>query len=243
MIKKILFIIFVFAIGIAGGIFSSNLILPKILESSFLGIDSRYLAKMSSGPVTITEKKEITVQENTALQDSIKKIEKSIVGIMSKTKTGQTIYGSGLVLTSDGIIITLSDLIPKGGEFVFYLNGKAQGYQILKRDENKNLVLLKFSGNNFQPCGFADFSKLSSGERVFLAGINIARSKESAFANEGIIRFFDEENIKTNILEEISSKGSALFNIKGELLGLNIIDKEGRIEAMPITFIREFTGF
>lgn len=243
MIKKILVIVFVFLVGMSGGIFSSSFILPRILENSFLGFDYQYLKRMSSGPINFTEKKEITVQENVALQDSIKKVEKSIVGISSKTKTGQTIYGSGLVLTSDGMAVALSSLVPKEGESTFYINGNAQNYQILRRDENKNLILLKFEENSLQPCGFADFKEINLGERIFLAGINVVDSKDSIFVNEGIIRFFNEDKINTNISEGLSSKGSALFNIRGELLGLNTVDKEARIETIPITFIREFAGF
>jgi len=34
-----------------------------------------------------------------------------------------------------------------------------------------------------------------------------------------------------------------LFNIKGELVGLNTVDSEGKISAIPVNKIREFIGF
>ncbi|GAI52448.1 unnamed protein product, partial [marine sediment metagenome] len=58
-----------------------------------------------------------------------------------------------------------------------------------------------------------------------------------------IVKFFAGDYIRTNIFEKNTLSGSALFNIKGELLGLNTIDSEGKVTAIPITTIRAFTNF
>jgi len=240
--KRILKIAFIFAIGMAGGIFSSQVILPYFFKDTFLSFDSQYLAKLASGPIYLTEKKDITVQENTALQDSIEKVKKSIIGIKTTTKSGKTIYGSGLALTSDGLIVTFSDVIPRGGEFVFYVEGRAQEYQILKRDESKNLVLVKLGDNNLVPCGFADIDGLELGQRVFLLGAVFENGNMLNEANQGIVKIFTEDYIKTNILESSYFAGSGLFDIKGEVLGLNMIGENGKVTALPISFIRNFAG-
>jgi len=49
--------------------------------------------------------------------------------------------------------------------------------------------------------------------------------------------------IQTNIIEDKNLQGSSLFNIEGQLVGLNTIDKEGKITAISIKEIREFIGF
>ena len=61
--------------------------------------------------------------------------------------------------------------------------------------------------------------------------------------NQGIVKFFTRNYIRTNIFEKYTLKGSSLFNISGELLGLNTIDSEGKVTAIPITEIRDFIGF
>ena len=61
--------------------------------------------------------------------------------------------------------------------------------------------------------------------------------------NQGIVKLFTKDYIRTNILEKTVLKGSPLFNISGELLGLNTIDSEGKVTAISITEIRDFIGF
>ena len=61
--------------------------------------------------------------------------------------------------------------------------------------------------------------------------------------NQGIVKFFTPDYIRTSIFEKNTLSGSALFNIKGELLGLNTVDSEGKVTAIPITKIRDFIGY
>ena len=242
MKKRIFNIIFLFLVGIAGGIFANQILLPYLIEDSLLGISSANLAKITSGPVYLTENKKITVQENIALQESISKIENSIVGIRSALGN-EIIYGSGIVLTNDGLMVALSDIVPKGGEFIFYANGKAAGYRILKRDEKNKLILIKLEQDNLKSTGFADLSQVKIGERVFLFGVGFDSSGRFNLVNEGILRFIKKDSLGTNIFEEPGLSGSGLFNIKGELLGLNKINKDGRVEAIPVNIIKDFAGF
>ena len=242
MTKRVLTIISIFLIGIAGGLFAGQVLSPYLSKDSFLGMDSAYFARMTAGPVYITENKEVTVQENVVLQDSAEKIKNAIVGIKS-TFGGKTIYGSGIVVTTDGLMVTLSEIVPRGGNFVFYVDGKIPSYKILKRDQKNNLALLKVDAIDLKTTGFADLEELRTGQRVFLAGIMFKDNNKVNLINEGIIRFVKNDSISTNIFEDQSLRGSSLFNIKGELLGLNTINKEGRVETIPISAIRSLTGF
>jgi len=238
MIKRIIKIISIFAVGMVGGIFSSQIVMSRLLDMNY---DS--LLKTVAGPIYFTEKKEITVQENTALQDSIDKVKESIIGVRTKTKEGKIIYGSGFILTQDGLVITLSSLIPKGQDFAFFVGDKAQDYQILKRDSNNNLALIKIGKEGLEPCAFADLDKLKIGQRVFLLGAVFGEKDILEQANQGIVKIFSQDKIETNIFEDNNSAGSALFNIDGELLGLNTINEEGRVVAIPVNTIRNFAGF
>ena len=152
--------------------------------------------------------------------------------------------GSGLIITSDGLIITLAELIPRGESFAFFIDGQTPKYQILKRDIKNNLALVKIEGTDFQTCSFADFKKTRLRERIFLIGaVSQGGNSFLKLVNEGIIKFFNDEYIETNIFEKYTLSGSPLFNIEGELLGLNTIDAEGKVFSIPITKIRAFIGF
>ena len=236
MIKNILKIIAIFIISIVGGIFADQILCPYFIERPLF-----YKYRLEQAPTYINETKEITIQENTALQDAIGGVKNKVVGIRSKTKAGKIIEGSGLIVTNDGLVLTLEGLSPQGAtEITIFLDGKKLTPKVLQR--KNGLVLLKVDENNLSPAAFADFEKIKLGERVFLLGIILNKDQAGNIVNEGIIRTFDEKNIQTNISEK-NIEGSPLFNIEGQLVGLNTLDKEGRVVAISIKTIREFLGF
>jgi len=224
MLKNIFKIVLVFILGILGGFFANQIGRPD--NTSF----------------SVVETRETTIQENTALQDAVEKIKKSIVAIKTETKEGKIITGSGLVVTNDGLIITLSDIIPRKGNYIFFVDGQTPDWQILKRDEEKNLALVKIEQDNLNTVAFSDFNQIRLGQRVFLLGIIFNQNERLETVNEGIIKFFNSDHLRTNIFEKNILAGSALFDIEGKLLGLNTIDSEGKVTAIPITKIRSFLG-
>ena len=229
MVNNVFKIVAVFVIGFCGGLFASQFSWPEYQTASI------------SAP--IIESREVFIQENTALQDHVKKTEKAIVGIKTKTKTGETISGSGLVVTTDGLVITLAEIIPLKGNYIFFIDGKTPDWKILKRDTKNNLALIKLDLSDLTTVGFSDFEKLRLGERVFLNGIFFDNNKPLSIVNEGVVKFFTDKGIETNMTEKKALMGSALFDIKGELLGLNTIDDEERVTAIPINKIKDFLGY
>jgi len=163
--------------------------------------------------------------------------------VKAETKTGKILEGSGLIVSSDGLIVTLADLVPLGSDITFFWEGKSPSFQILKRDLKENLALIKIEETNLPTTGFADLERIKLGERVFLVGVIFEKGKVPKKAvNEGIVKTFDGNSIETNIFEKSTFSGSPLFNIEGNALGLNIIDKEGKVSAIPISKIKSFIG-
>lgn len=238
MLKNILKALIIFIIGIAGGIFADQIFWPYFVERPLF-----YQYRLEQSPVYVTERKEVTVQENVALRNAIEKVEKVVVALRTKTKAGKVIEGSGLVVTSDGLVVTLADLVPADSNFSFFWEGKSLSFQILKRDLQANLALIKIGETNLPTTGFANLEKIRLGERVFLVGIIFERGNPQRIVNEGIIKSLDENLIKTNIFEKTTLAGSPLFNIEGNVLGLNTIDKEGKVITIPISKIKKFIGF
>ena len=238
MSKNILKILAIFFIGIVGGIFADQILWPYFVERPLF-----YEYRLEKAPVYVTERKEITVTENVALTNSIEKVEKVVVGVRTETKAGKILEGSGLILTSDGLMVTLAELVPYGSEFIFFVDGKSTPYQILKRDLKENLALVKIEKTSLPTVSFANFEKIKLGERVFLIGMILKEEISQKVVNEGIVKSFNQDFIETNIFEKNILKGSPLFNIEGEVLGLNTIDLEGKVIAIPISKIKQFAGF
>ncbi|MEK9135084.1 MAG: trypsin-like peptidase domain-containing protein [Patescibacteria group bacterium] len=218
MLNNIFKILIIFILGMGGG----ALVFYQLQYQS------------EPGPVYIIEKKEIIIQENTALENAVEKTKKTVINIRAKLESGEILEGSGLIVTSDGLAVTLNSLIPQGSALYFYINGSSTSYQILKRDSKENLALIKVGRIDLPTLSFADLEKIKLGERVFLVGVGVA--------NEGIIRSFSKDFIETNIFEKNIISGSPLFDIEGSILGINTIDEEGRVIAIPISKIKKFIG-
>jgi len=236
MWKNIFKIIAIFIIGMVGGIFADQIFWPYFVERPLF-----YQYRLEKAPIYVTERKEIFIQENVALTEAIEKVKNSVVFVQSKSKTGKILEGSGLILTSDGLVLTSADLVPQNYEVKLFFDNKEFTPKVLQR--KNDLALLKIEEKNLRTISFADFEKTKLGERVFLLGVVFEDNLQKMIVNEGIIKTFDENFIQTNISEDKNLQGSSLFNIEGQLVGLNTIDKEGKIVAISIKEIREFIGF
>ena len=239
MLKNILKIVVIFILGMVGGIFAEQIFWPYFVERPLF-----YQYSLEQMPVNVTEKNETVVQENVALTNAIENVGNTIVGVRTKLKTGKFLEGSGLIVSSDGMVITFASLVPEGGQTSLFLEGQSPSFQILKRDLKENLALIKMEESNLPTAGFADFGKIKLGERVFILGIIFgADGTPSKMTNEGIIKTFNDSQIKTNIFEKSTLSGSPLFDIEGKVLGLNTIDTEGKVAAVSVKKIRDFLGF
>jgi len=238
MWRNLIKILICFFFGIFGGIFADQILWPYFIERPLF-----YQYRLEQRPVYLTEKREIFIQENTALKDAIEKVDKTIVGIKTKLKSGATLEGSGLIISSDGLVVTLAELVPANSQIKIYWEGENPSFQILKRDQKENLALLKIEKNNLPTAGFFDLEKLKIGERVFLYGIIFDKDVPKKMVNEGIIKYFDENFMRTNIFEKNILAGSPIFDIEGKILGINTIDKEGKVIAIPNKKIKAIAGF
>ena len=225
-----------------GGIIFQAFILPYLATKDYFK-QFGFVKILTEREVNLYPKETVVVRENKALQEAVEKVERSIVGIRAQSKQGKILEGSGLILTTEGHIVTLGDLLPKGYDFSFFLEGEKLSFEILEVDKTGNLVKVKIEKTNLSTLPFADMGKMKMGQRVFLVGIIFENGQLKKIVNEGIIKTFDEDLIRTNIFEKSTLTGSPLFDIEGNVLGLNTIDREGKVTAISIKKIREFTGF
>jgi len=162
MSKNILKIVCFFVVGMVGGIFADQIFWPYFIEKPLF-----HEYRLEQSPVYVTERKEVIIQENTALQQAIEKVDKTVVGVKTETKTGEILEGTGLSVTSDGLVVTLAELVPQGSVFAFFVDGKAVSYQVLKRDAATNLALVKLGEAKLPTVVFADLNKLNREKEFF----------------------------------------------------------------------------
>ncbi len=239
MYKIIFKIIAVLVLGALGALIFDVFALPFLLSNSYFE-RFQFVKDFKQGKIILNPKEQVYIQENKALEDAVLMVEKSVVAIMGQTNSGSFI-GSALITTSDGSIITLANLVPAGSNLSLFINGEKTNFKVVKRDYQNNLALIKIDKNNLATVGFADFNNIKLGQRVFLVLSDSTKSNSFA-VNEGIIKIFDQNSIKTNISEKYNVSGSPLFNIAGELIGLNYIADDGKVSAIPVNKIKSFLG-
>ncbi|MBU3934594.1 serine protease, partial [Patescibacteria group bacterium] len=214
------------------------LIFPYFLTHPYFS-QFQFIKNFKDGKVIINTREEVIVAEETALEKAINKVGKSVVGIET-IKNEETIVGSGLILTSDGLIITLFELAPTGSVSSVIIDGEKIEAQVIKRDLEKDLALLKVERTNLKTCGFSDPKQIQAGKRLFLLGVIPTSFLQTV--NEGIVKRLNENIVRTNIIESASAKGSPLFDIEGNFIGLSLVDYLGQVSTIPIQKIKEFAG-
>lgn len=244
IIKYILKVIGILILGVLGALIFNFFFLPYMITNPYFE-RFQFVKDFKQGKIIVNPKESVYIQENSAIEDAIERVKKSVVAAQS-TKLG---LKSGLIVTSDGLLITLASAVPNNGTFNVFVQGEPVSFKVTKIDHKNNLALIKIDKNNLPTVGFADPDKIKLGQSVFLVATTSIKPFDTAqgrqdnwLSNQGIIRQIDQNTIKTNISEKSIVSGSPLFNSAGQLVGINFIDQEGKISAVPIQKIKEFLG-
>ncbi len=166
-IKIVSIIIGILLLGALGAMFFNVFVLSYLLTNSYFE-RFQFVKDFKIGKIVVNPKEQVYIQESVALESAVEKVTKSVVAAQITTLAGNSYVGSGLIATSDGLIVISSNLIPAGSKFNIYINGEKTDFKVLKTDYKKGLVLVKVDKNDLPTVGFADFDKIKLGQRVFL---------------------------------------------------------------------------
>jgi len=236
-----LFIILI--IGGIGGVLANQFFLPYLATvSPFSKIE--FIHRTGNGTTIINPTERITITENIAVEEAIEKIIPCLVSVQAYKNKELLSQGTGLIITSDGLVITAANLAPAGADsYLIFRNNHSLVAKISKVDLENNLALLEIEETNLPVVSFIDFNDLNLGECAILIGAELNKSELSYFVNLGIIRSINEEEIKINIVQESGlANGSPLINVQGEVIGLNLVDVNGFIDVISVKIIKEFIG-
>lgn len=150
-----------------------------------------------------------------------------------KSEPQPTGLGSGVIIKSDGYIVTNNHVIDGADKLEVTLNGnKKYNATVIGADVNTDLALLKIDAKDLPAITFGNSDDLKVGEWVLAvgnpfgftstvtAGIVSAKARSIASATHsrqmGIDAF-----IQTDAAVNPGNSGGALVNTKGELVGIN----------------------
>ena len=135
--------------------------------------------------------------------------------------------GSGVIISSDGYIVTNNHVVEKADEITVKLNDNREFKgRIIGTDKNSDLALVKIEANNLPAIPIGDSDKLKLGEWVLAVGnpfnltstvtAGIVSAKARSLYANGVESF-----IQTDAAINQGNSGGALVNAKGELVGIN----------------------
>lgn len=235
--KKVIFILLIVLIGGLSGIIANRYIFPYLSTTK---IFSRYdFLKKSAENVTVINKTEqIYVKDDTSVNKIASQAESSVVNIISystvEKKNASTIKnGTGLIITSDGLIITYaSAIIAEDAKYKIIASDKnVYDAALLEIDSYSNLAFLKINAGNLPAASFADSDEAKPGEKIVAIGNN---SGENSFSfSAGILSNFDSDfNLSEKIIAS-SEKLEGVFEsnifLQENYIGGPIVDYSGQI--------------
>ncbi len=243
MRKKIINIVLILIIGGLGGISADQFLFPYLSNIPFFA-EFEFIKQAGNRTTIINPTEEIIITENMAIEDAIDKVGSCLVVIQSYQNKRLLSQGTGFLITSDGLLITSGDLVStKATQYLIYRNGHSSAAEFIRKDLENNLALFQIEDNNLPVVSLTDLENLKLGERVILVGAELRGSQLNKFVNLGIIRSINDQTLTLNISEENNlAKGSPLINVKGEVIGLNLVDHKGLLKTIPTDKLKEFVG-
>lgn len=136
--------------------------------------------------------------------------------------------GSGVIISSDGYIITNNHVIDGASEIEIILNDKkTYAAQLIGTDASNDIALIKVEASNLPYVTFADSDNVQVGEWVLAVGnpynltATVTAGIVSAKGRDLLGNYQTESYIQTDAVVNSGNSGGALVNTRGELVGIN----------------------
>ena len=196
------------------------------------------------------------VKQSNSYDDFFGALLGQLYGYPGQTRNNTMVaYGSGVVLTPDGYIVTNNHVVEGADEVEVTFNNKVKKTAtIIGTDPTTDLALIKVDASDLQYLTFGDSDNVRIGEWVLAvgnpfnltstvtAGIVSAKARNLSILGEGTSV---ESFIQTDAAVNPGNSGGALVNTKGELVGINaaIASHTGSFEgysfAIPSNIVRK----
>jgi serine protease Do len=135
--------------------------------------------------------------------------------------------GSGFVISADGYILTNAHVVEGADEINVKLTDKRDfKAKVIGADRRTDIALIKIEGSGLPVVKFGDPSKLKVGEWVVAIGspfgfentvtAGIVSAKGRSLPQENFVPF-----IQTDVAINPGNSGGPLFNLRGEVVGVN----------------------
>jgi len=153
--------------------------------------------------------------------------------------------GSGVILTSDGTIVTNYHVIADASEITVTLPNSKKGYKarLIGIDKETDLAVIKIDAKNLKPIKMARMEDVKVGDMVFAIGNPFGVGET---VTQGIVSALNKQDMGINQYENFiqtdasinpGNSGGALVDSRGALIGINsaIFSKGGGNDGIGFT--------
>jgi len=202
-----------------------------------------YASKETPVANLVAQNKQVTLQENSATIDLVKKAGASVVSINTSSQV-QSIFGlnqsqqgagTGVIVTSDGLILTNKHVVEGASSFKITLtDGKQYDGKLVATDPSNDVAYLRVEATGLQAAELGDSDKVEVGQRVVAIGNALgqfantvttgvisgkSRPIEASDGSGGTERLANL--FQTDAAINPGNSGGPLLNIEGQVIGIN----------------------
>ena len=205
---------------------------PKVQRAAFLPTENTpdFVDAAETSVNAVVHIKTTIIQKSASYNDFFGAFLEHLYGIPGQSQN-MVAYGSGVVLSPDGYIVTNNHVVEGADEVEVTFNNKVVAKAtIVGTDPTSDLALIKVDGSDYDYLVFGDSDKVKVGEWVLAvgnpfnltstvtAGIVSAKARDISILGEGSNV---ESFIQTDAAVNRGNSGGALVNTRGELIGIN----------------------
>lgn len=222
----------VFLASFGGLAVGAVLVIALVMSGAFKITDSDVQATGS----TSTQNIEIDAEDTTLAEVVAAKAQPSVVSISTTTSEGSGV-GSGVVLDTDGNVLTNCHVIEGATELVVSMGGESYEAELVGEDSSSDLAVIRLKdvdSSKLTPIEIGDSDDLSVGEWVMAIGSPFGNEQSvstgivSALYRSTALPSTSGTSIYANMIQTDAAinpgnSGGALVNDNGELIGINSI--------------------
>lgn len=222
----------VFLASFGGLVVGAVLVIALVMSGAFKITDSDVQATGS----TSTQNIEIDAEDTTLAEVVAAKAQPSVVSISTTTSEGSGV-GSGVVLDTDGNVLTNCHVIEGATELVVSMGGESYEAELVGEDSSSDLAVIRLKdvdSSKLAPIEIGDSDDLSVGEWVMAIGSPFGNEQSvstgivSALYRSTALPSTSGTSIYANMIQTDAAinpgnSGGALVNDNGELIGINSI--------------------
>ena len=237
--KGIVLVFLVFLIGGMGGVYFDQKVLPFIRTNKYLS-RINFLERVAENVTVINKTEQVTIKEDDSINEIASQAANAVVNIISVapqkdplTKTIKNVdqSGTGVVVTSDGLIATYrSAIIEKDASYqVFLFNGKNYEAQLVGVDEFSSLAFLRIDAPNLTAISFGDSADVHPGKKLVAIGNSFGeyQNRYAAGLLSNVAKTFNLGGKTMAISEKLEGVFETDFNNQKEYIGGPVIGYSG----------------